>query len=387
MQNQLEITRELHFDDIRKLANVAGPCITVTFTLPLATGLNRTDLQALRPAMQQVEQQLEAGWPDLPKLQRRELVESLQAVNVEAPEWQDRFGGSLVVLRSPDVFRAFHLQTETDSNVVVGSFFHVFPILHALDQANQGFYLLALSQKHVRLLLCNRKTATQVDFPANVATNLEDFLNTRLPDESPRHTAQQEPGSTAGSFTSTHDRDNKDEFLGHFFGSVNKAVVELLRGQDKPLVLCGVDYELSMYRDINTYPHLWREGVHGSPESFKGGEMHARALEAVQDFFAQPALKAVEQWERVAGAGRTTSSFPEVVKASFEGRVAHLFANENAHSMGVFDRDTMQMRVQGRQEDLVNAAALQTLAFGGDVFIMAPKHVPGGQQMSAILRY
>jgi len=115
--------------------------------------------------------------------------------------------------------------------------------------------------------------------------------------------------------------------------------------------------------------------------------MHARALEVVQEHFAGPARKALQLWERIGGSTRAATSFADVVKAAFEGRIAHLFAAEGAQTMGVFDRATMQMKVQGRQEDLVNAAALQTLAFGGDVFIVKPEDVPGGGQLNAILRF
>ena len=52
-----------------------------------------------------------------------------------------------------------------------------------------------------------------------------------------------------------------------------------------------------------------------------------------------------------------------------------------------FDRETLEMKVQGRHEDLVNAAALQTIAYGGDVFILSPEEVPGGGQMAAITRF
>jgi hypothetical protein len=389
MQKQLEVTRELHLDEIRKLANVTGPCITVTFTLPSATGQSRTELHPLRPAIQQAEQKLEQGWPDLSRAQRRALVESLHEIDGDAPEWQDRKGGSIVILRSPDLFRAFHIRQEFETKVVVGDFFHVFPILHALDLQSQEFLLLALSQKHVRLLRCTRNDVNEIAFPENVPTNLEAFLNTRLPNESPRPITENGQGENtmSGTFNSPHDRDNKDQFIAHFFRAIDKAVFDLLRGQDNPLVLCAVEYEQSMYREINTYPHLWQESVTGSPESFRGGEMHARAIEAVQDWFAQPARKALALWENVAGSTRATTQFPDIVKAAFESRIAHLFVKENAQTMGVFDRDTMQMSVQGRHEDLVNAAALQTLAFGGDVFIMAPEDVPGGQQMAAILRY
>jgi len=388
MQKQLEITRTLHFDDLRKLGNVEGPCITVSLALEPAPNTSRMDFQRLNAGIRQAEQKLQENWPDLSREARRGLIEPLGEVGNNAEGWGGD-GGSLVILRSPDVFRAFEIPQELNEMVVVGDFFHIFPMFHALKLAEQTFYLLALSQNNVRLLRCTRTTSDLVPLPPDTPTSLEEWLNTRSPNSAPSHgtSASGEAGSTGGSFTSTTDVDNKDQHIANFYRVINKAVFETLRNHNEPLVICGVEYELTMYRQINTYPHLWEEGVQGSPDGLKGGEMHARALEAVQDFFAQPAKKALTQWEKLGGDVRTSTSFPDIVKAAFEGRIQALFAKQNAQAMGVFDREVMEMRVQGRQEDLVNAAALQTLAFGGDVYILDPEHVPGGQQLAALFRY
>jgi hypothetical protein len=251
------------------------------------------------------------------------------------------------------------------------------------------FYLLALSQNHVRLLRCTPASSELVPFPEGTPTSLEEWLNTRAPNHAPERDAgsPDSDGRREGNFTSVTDRDNKDQHIANFFRAVNHAALEILRNETAPLVLCGVEYERVIYRQNNTYPALLEEGVQGSPESLKGGEMHARALEVVQEYFARPAQKALQSWEKLGGSTRVATAFGEVVKAAFEGRVAHLFAVDGTQTMGVFDRATMQMRVQGRQEDLVNAAALQTLAFGGDVFILKPEDMPAGGQMNAILRF
>jgi len=385
MEKTLEITRSLDVDELRKLANAEGPCITAYMMLQPAPNQSRFDFQRLRAAIRQADQTLRDEWPDLPASTTAELVDSLHMVESESDQWGGE-GGSLVILRSPDVFRAFEVKQELDETVVVGDFFHVFPFLHTLQVAGQTFYILALSQKNVRLLRCTRTSSEQVPLPDQTPTNLEEFLNTRMPNASPSSKPPEHDGPL-GSFNSTHDMDKKDEYLAHFYHAVNKGVSQVLKGETNPLVLCGVEYERAMYAGINNYEHLWTEGVQGSPESLKGGEMHARALELVQDYYAQPARKALAQWERIAGSDRAETSFPDLVKAAFEGRIGQLFVREGSQTMGVFDRNEMQMKVQGRQEDLVNAAALQTLAFGGEVFVMKPEDVPGGHQMAAILRY
>jgi hypothetical protein len=345
------------------------------------------DFMRLKSAIRQVEEKLKHEYPDLPQPTTRELIGSLRQVESDADQWGGE-GGSLVVFRSPDVFRAFEVKQELDETVVAGEFFHAFPFIRTLQFGEQQFYILALSQNNVRLLRCTPTSSEQVQFPPDTPTSLEQWLNTRMPNAAPEHgeIRDSEAGS-GGSFTSTTDRDNKDEHVANFFRVINRAVFELLREEKAPLVLCGVEYERAMYKGINQYPHLMEEGVQGSAESLKGGELHARALELVQEFFSIPARRALESWEKLGGTQRVSDSFPEIVTAAFQARVAHLFAAEGAHTVGVFDRSTMQMKVQGRQEDLVNAAALQTLAFGGDVFILSPEDMPGQGQVNAIFRF
>jgi hypothetical protein len=353
-----------------------------------APNTSRMDYMRLKGAIRQAEQKLQEAFPEIPKERCREMIDSLNDLRSDADRWGGK-GGSLVVLRSPDVFRAFEVSQELDETVVVENYFHIFPMLPALQVADQYFYLLALSKKHIRLLRCSRTSAEEVPLPAGTPTSIDEWLATYLPSSAPDNSGRSypEPGIGKGSFSSTSDRDRADEHISNFFHVIDKAVFELLRSERAPLVLCGVEYERSLYRELSSYEHLMEEGVQGSPESLRGGEMHERALQVVQEFFAQPAKKALALWDKVAGSERVATAFPDIVKAAFEARIAHLFIAEGAQTMGVFDRGTMQMKVHGRHEDLVNAAALQTIAFGGDVFVVRPEHVPGGGQMSAILRY
>jgi hypothetical protein len=388
MPNTLEITRSLSLSDLKDLANSGGPCITLYVPLESAPNTSRLDFVRLKGMIRQASDRLREEWPELSPALSRELTDSLHQVENDSDGWGGE-GGSLVVLRSPDVFRVAEVKQKLEESVVIGESFHLFPVIASLQVASRHFYLLALSQKHVRLLRCTPTASQEVELPPSVPTSLEAWLTTRAPNSAPDHGAghEAENGATAGNFTSTTDRDNKDQHIANFFRVINKAVFDLLRDETAPLVLCGVEYERATYKQINQYPHLVEEGVQGSPESLKGGEMHARAFEIALDSFAQPARKALEQWEKLGGSQRVSSNFPDIVKAAFQARIATLFCAEGARTAGVFDRSTLEMKVQGRHEDLVNASALQTLAFGGDVFILSPEHMPGGGQMNAIYRF
>jgi hypothetical protein len=391
MQRELEITKSLEFTELKNLANVEGPCITIYTATEPAPNTTQLEFRRLKSAIQRVDQELRQL--NVPESRIRELTGPMQSIDSEGASWGGE-SGTLVIFRSPDVFRAFQVAGKTDETAVVGDSFHVFPLIHRLQKASQVFYLLALSQNRVRLLRCTHHSAEEVDFPPNTPRSLEEWLNTRMPNAAPERGAGEakEAGEPVGSFTSTQDRDNKDEHVANFLRVIEKAVFDRLREEKYPLVLCGVDYMRAMYKSISNkgghnYRLLLEEGVSGSPESLKGPEMHARALKAAQEFFSRPARKALELWNNVAGTERALTKLPEIAKAAYEGRIAHLFAADDARAMGAFDRDRMEMVAQGRQQDIVNAAALQTLSFGGDVFIVKGEHVPAGGQLAAITRY
>lgn len=387
MPRTLEFTRSLETSDLKDLADVQPPCITFSLPLQQAPNTSRMDYVRLKSMIRQSDQKLQEEWPELPQPQRRELIDSLEQVASESAQWGGE-GGTLVVLRSPGVFRAFELKQHIKENTSVGEYFRIFPMLQALQSAEQRFYILALSQNHVRLLRCTAEGAQEVELPVNVPASFEEWLTTRSPTAAPNRQDDYLPEhASTGAFNSNSDRDNENQHIANWFRAINKAVFDLLRDDTAPMILCGVEYIRAIYRGVNQYPHLTQEGVQGSPEGLKGGEMHARALELAKQFFMQPARKAAELWESIGGTQRVSSRLPDIVKAAFEARIAHLLCADGAQAMGVFDRSTLEMKVQGREDDLVNATALRTIAFGGDVFVLSRDEMPGEGEMNAIFRF
>jgi hypothetical protein len=47
----------------------------------------------------------------------------------------------------------------------------------------------------------------------------------------------------------------------------------------------------------------------------------------------------------------------------------------------------MQVTSEGEGEDLLNIAALQTFAHGGEVWVTTPERVPGQGAVAALFRY
>jgi hypothetical protein len=141
-----------------------------------------------------------------------------------------------------------------------------------------------------------------------------------------------------------------------------------------------------MYRSVNSYATLVEDGVQGSPESLKGPELHRRALEIAKENARRPLQKALELFENL-GAERITVNPVEIVKAAYIARIAFLFVSDDGSYNGRFDEESLEIKQDGEQEDLLNFAALKTIGYGGELFITDRANIPGKKPMAAIFRF
>ncbi|MEG4117389.1 hypothetical protein QUA43_07935 [Microcoleus sp. N9_B4] len=81
----------------------------------------------------------------------------------------------------------------------------------------------------------------------------------------------------------------------------------------------------------------------------------------------------------------------QAVSAAYLGRVDRLFVALGVQQWGSFIPDTNAVQVHPDaelgDEDLLNAAAIQTILNGGTVYAMPPEQVPEEAPLAAIFRY
>jgi hypothetical protein len=284
------------------------------------------------------------------------------------------------------------MDSEVVNRVFVGPRFYIRPLLAELTRL-RDFALLALSQKNVRLLHCTTRTSEEVSFPNDVIPSYDAWMNSAKPDHVLDNKATGGPstGHMKGvMFGTSSDREDKDEYLAHFYKQIDRGVDEVLRGTRQPLVLCGVEYELALYRSVNTYPHLLEEAVQGAPNGLKSGEMHARALEALEREYNRDIDAKLAEWNHKVGGGGS-NRLEEAVPAAFEGRVVTLLVSDSIEKPGTFDETTYTMKGPESgtvgDEDLVNDAAVQTILHAGQVLVVPNSKMPDGAPLAAIYRF
>lgn len=303
-------------------------------------------------------------------------------------------GAALALFSSESGIRHFWLMEPLEDTVIAADNFFVRPFLKKIGRDTQ-FYLLALDQKNVRLLKCTDHSSEEVDLQGRMPHSLMEHMQTDQPDHVLDNRASSGPAGGAGvqgvMFTTSSDAEDSSEYLLHFFKAVSRGVGELLKGQEKtPLVVCGVEYELALYKRVNEWENTCPEGVRGAPNGLKGGEMHARALECLEKMRDAELESVLALHNRQAGE-IAAAGVNDLVAAAYEGRVMHLFAAENAQVMGNFDeakhRAWTHTEPRDGDEDLINAAALQTIVHAGHVHLVPQARVPGNRPMAAVMRY
>jgi Bacterial archaeo-eukaryotic release factor family 3 len=367
-------------DDLKELASANGPCITLAVDIPDPLQIRTRMKNSIRG----LEKRLHYAGVDTSTAGT--LMEPIQALAASIED-QRQWGSDLVLFRSPEIFRYYMVPELTREFVEVGPRFQIRPLL-SIIALEQRFYLLALSQKHVRLLRATHHSVEEVPLHGRAPENLEAWMHARTPDHvlDNRSTGGPSTGSMKGvMFGTSTDLERRNEYLAHFFSAIDSGIRGILSSGDTPLILAGVTSETALYARENTYSRLLEETVPGSPEKLSAGELHQHGLTIVRRTFTPLLTKALQDMKKQQGTPRTASGAEAVLKAINEGRVADLFFPEDEEQRGTWDEAAQQIRPG--DEDLLNLAAVQTLSYNGHAFALKRSDMPEPAGVAALLRF
>lgn len=381
------ITRE----EIRDLLSLpaASPCVSIympTYRSGSETLQNPIRLKNLLRSVQ--ERLVETGMKDT---DAAELMTPVRELVDDQNFWQLQSDG-LAIFRSPEVFRTYRLPTWLDENAVVENRFHLKPLFSLLSGDGQ-FYIVSLSLKSIRLIAASRHSAREIEMP-DVPKSFEEVTGGLTRQQS----AFQPVGGRGVSrspISGGHGRaedDIKAEIL-DFFNRADKAMVKYM-DRSCPVVLAGVEYLLSRFKETAEHPKVLEEGLTGNADALSADELREAAWEIVEPYFLEDRRKAAERFGDLQGSGRSSNSYEEILPAAHDGRIDTLFVARGVRLWGTYDVKGRKVRLeenQGRQtnssEDLLDLAAVQTFLNKGTVYAVPQQEVPGGHVMAAVFRY
>lgn len=308
--------------------------------------------------------------------------------------WQHQ-GDGLAIFLTQVWFRCFRLSLAMEALVVVGDRFHLKPLLPLFHQTGQ-FYILALSQNQVRLLQATDHSVSEIDLQSRLPSP-DQFLRVEQPE---RESYIGSPGTakahrSVGGATVFHGHGagdvDKKENLRLYFCQVDRKLREVISPDHLPLVLAGVEYLLSIYRQANTYPYLLEADISSNPELVSAQELHQQGQAITKPYFLLLQQAAISRYQELAGTGLTSSNLTEVISAAASGRVADLFVRLREQHWGRLDDTHLVVEVHAQPEpgdqELLDFAVIQTVLHDGTVYALEPEAMPDKTAISAVFRY
>jgi hypothetical protein len=306
----------------------------------------------------------------------REFEDEIESLHFDEGFWRYQ-ARSLATFVAPQRLVTFRLPNRLLSQVEVSDRFNVRPLLRAITFPHVGF-VLALAQGSVRVVevipdLAPAPIAVD-DLPSDVASAVG---KSSIADRAPARRIQGSEGQKVR--------------MRQYARQVDRALRPLLNGLEVPLILAATDPIESIYRSVNTYPHLLAQGLGGNPETVSDGDLAARARTVLDDFYAAQLRDIKELYGQRAADGRALSDVAEVARAATFGAVETLLVDIDAALPGSVDDETGAVTfaddATGDVHDVTDEVARRAWLSGANVLAVRRPDVPGGGTLAAILRY
>jgi hypothetical protein len=306
----------------------------------------------------------------------------------ESGDWGPPRDG-LAVFRSPDFLAHHSLPASLPERAVVAETFHVRPLLRFL-QRNQRYFVLALSQKQVRLYEGTPFSLSPVELPG-LPSSLHEALGSEH-DKAFLNVRTAGRGSGAAIYHGQGDAEEaREEDLLRYFRMIDAAVWRLLRKEQAPLFLAGVARYIPLFRELSRYPAVADRGIDGNVDGVDAGELRERAWPLVDELFRARREQALEEFDLARGRGLAELDMPAIGRHAVHGRVRRLLLGEGRHTWGLFDFETGSIDIgaeeEGLGDDVLDDLAQAVLVRDGEVLTLPADEMPDGTAAAAVLRW
>ncbi|MEP6261845.1 MAG: hypothetical protein ABJ092_09725 [Gillisia sp.] len=304
--------------------------------------------------------------------------------------WRHQSDGFALFV-SENVFEYYTLPLNFEEFDYIGKEFYLTPLVPMFSGKGR-FYILEIQLKHVALYEATNYSIVKIDVDDITPSRLEERVGFDFEEK----TLQFKSQGAGGGQTNMHghagaDRERKDEIL-RFFRAVDQGIDKIIHDETVPLLVSCEDYLFPIYKEANTYNHLYEESIPGNPNDNRNmQELHAKAMKHIQPFLEKDRNEKMKQFKELS-RDKTSVKITDIIPSIYEGKVDTLFLDEREDVFGTFDEENMAVEVQDKQTEentsLMNLAAKKVIEQGGHVFLVNSENMPeNSSKMNALFRY
>lgn len=297
----------------------------------------------------------------------------------------------LAVFISADFFELKKVPFSVPEEFHVNSSFHLTPLV-PLFIDRPYFYLLVLSKNFCTLYKGDNLGMEKLEiegFPQGVndVIHFEEKSERRL---------FRGGGNNPGKEGSLHGHGNglqdEKEYISQYLKEASQTLMTaLLANENAPLLIAGVEYMISIFKQVSPYKNIISPSLTGNYEHIDVAQLFKKAIEAVHPYLEEDCKKALKNYYNQLTSALTSSMPEKVIPAAYYKQVYDLFVERDARIWGTFNEieNKLVINQQKQLNDvcLVNKAIIKTIANGGSVHILEKKRMPNGAVIAASLRF
>ena len=370
----------LHLDlptlnEIKALSQARDP---VSVSIYLITTPETQNIGAARTRLGQMLKEAETQLQDA-GIEKRSIWPINEQVQdlIDDDDFWEKQAHALAIFVTPSRMVTHRFAAKITETVQVSDRFHLKPLLRSVTVPQTG-YVLALEEDRVRVF----------DIAAG-----ERAVEIKIPDmPKDAHTAAGTSSINSRSASGRiHGSEGQNVRLRQYARKVDAALRPYLSGRSEPLILAAADPLLSMFRSVNSYPHLIEAAIAESPATMSEADIKQQAQPIIRARHEALVTSALETFSARENEGRATADIAQAARAATYGAVDTLLVDMDDVVAGtVNDNDgavTFAENESAESYGVVGEIAGRVLATGGTVLAVRKADLPAHAALAAILRF
>lgn len=280
----------------------------------------------------------------------------------------------LALFVNHDFARAFQLPVTVSERVIVDESFFTRDLVFAMNRTPR-YWVLVLSEQPTRLFEGTREQLSEIQdgrFP--------------MTHEGPGG-ERPLPGGLGVSKSAYRDEQHR-----HFFRRVDTALKPFMTADPLPIVVAGVDRNLSFFNEVTSYKTSISTLLTGNYDKTPSHELVKVVWPLVEAGLTESRQQGLSKLEKAVSAQKFVSTIGEVWRLASEGRGSLLLVEEGFHYPGrIDDKGALEpaedSTAPGVIDDAVDEVIEMVLSKQGQVAFVDNGELAAHQRIALILRY